>query len=133
MFKSHSSIQPQDRTCRLCTQEVSDAIHLYSEDSVERGVANRMANVLELPFDQEDGLSSYVCQLCNARFNHLVRALAVNRLHAKKSYEKLAENAGLLPCGEGKLLILPIILTVFTVMFAQRMLNTSWQAHSAAA
>lgn len=85
----------REQICRLCTREVSDAIHLFSEDSVERGVADRIANLLELPLDEEDGLSSYVCQLCNARFNHLVRSLEVQRLHAKKSHEKLAKKAGI--------------------------------------
>jgi hypothetical protein len=86
-----------DRTCRLCTRDVSDgsAIHLFSVDSVQRGVADRMASILELPLKREDGLSSYVCEICNARFNHLVRSLEVNRLHAKKSYEKLAKKAGI--------------------------------------
>lgn len=84
-----------DRVCRLCTREVSDAIHLFSEDNVERGVADRIANLLELPLEEEDELSSYVCQLCNARFNHLVRTLEVQRLHAKKSYDKLAKKAGI--------------------------------------
>lgn len=84
-----------DQICRLCTQEVSDAIHLFSEDSVERGVADRISNVLDLPLEEKDGLSSYVCQICNARFNHLVRTLEVQRLKAKKSYDKLAKKAGM--------------------------------------
>ena len=85
-----------DRICRLCTREVShSAIDLFSSDSVERGVADRMANVLELPLGRDDGLSGYVCELCNARFKHLVRSLEVNRLNAKKSYEKLAKKAGI--------------------------------------
>ena len=90
------SRQTQDQICRLCTREVSDAIDLYSEDSVERGVADRMAGVLEIPVEQDDRLSSYVCQLCNARFGQLLRSLEVHRLQARKSHEKLAKNAGLL-------------------------------------
>ena len=86
-----------DRICRLCTREVSEAaaVHLYSPDNQERGVADRMAEVLDMPLEEEDGLSPYVCELCNARFNFLVRSLEVNRLNAKKSYEKLAKKAGI--------------------------------------
>ena len=90
------SRQTQDRICRLCTREVSDAIDLYSGDSVERGVADRMAGILEIPVEQDDQLSSYVCQLCNARFGQLVRSLEVHRLQARKSHEKLAKNAGIM-------------------------------------
>ena len=84
-----------EQICRLCTREVSDAIDLFSTDSVERGVADRIANLLELSVEKRDGLTSYVCQLCNARFNHLVRSLEIQRLHAKKSHEKLAKKAGI--------------------------------------
>ena len=101
-----------DRTCRLCTRDLSDAvsIHLYSADSVERGVADRMANVLEVPVEREDGLSAHVCELCNARFNQLVRKLEVHRLDAKKNYEKQAKKAGVYV--ESKRAVL------FTVMFS---------------
>ena len=86
----------RDRVCRLCTREVSNnAINLFSDDSVERGVADRMANVLELPLGKGDGLSTHVCELCNARFKQLVRSLEVSRLQAKKSYDKLAKKAGI--------------------------------------
>ena len=87
-----------ERTCRLCTRDVSDsaaAIHLYSSDSVERGVADKMATLLEVPLDETEGLGSYICELCNARFNHLVRSLEVHRLNAKKNYEKQAKKAGI--------------------------------------
>ena len=87
-----------ERTCRLCTRDVSDsaaAIHLYSPDSEERGVADKMANILEVPLEKTEGLGSYVCELCNARFNHLVRSLEVHRLNAKKNYEKQAKKAGI--------------------------------------
>ena len=85
----------REQICRLCTREVSDAIDLFSTDSVKRGVADRIANLLELSVDEKDGLTGYVCQLCNARFNHLVRSLEVQRLHAKKSHDKLAKKAGI--------------------------------------
>ena len=85
----------REQICRLCTREVSDAIDLFSTDSVERGVADKMANILELPMEKEDGLTGYVCQLCNARFKQLVRSLEVHRLHARKSHEKLAKKAGI--------------------------------------
>jgi hypothetical protein len=87
-----------EQTCRLCTRDVSEsaaAIHLYSADSVERGVADRMADLLEVPLEKTDGLGSYVCELCNARFKHLVRSLEVHRLNAKKNYEKQAKKAGI--------------------------------------
>ena len=58
--------QNKEQICRLCTHEVSDAIDLFSTDSVELGVAGRMATVLELPVEKEDGLTSYVCQVCNS-------------------------------------------------------------------
>ena len=87
----------KDRICRLCTHEVGekDAIYLFSTDRVERGVPDRMATVLELPLEEDDGLSSYVCQICNARFNHLLRQLEVHRLNAKKSLDRLAKKAGI--------------------------------------
>ena len=87
-----------EQTCRLCTRDVSEsaaAIHLYSPDSVERGVADRMADLLEVPLEKTDGLGSYICELCNARFKHLVRSLEVHRLNAKKNYEKQAKKAGI--------------------------------------
>ena len=84
--------QNKEQICRLCTCEVSDAIDLFS---TERRVADRMATILELPLEKDDGLTSYVCQLCNARFNQLVRSLDVYRLKAKKSHEKLAKRAGI--------------------------------------
>ena len=87
--------QHKEQVCRLCTREVSDAIDLFSGDSIERGVAGRIASVLELSLEKEDGLTAYVCQLCYARFNHLVRSLDVHRLQAKKSHEKLAKKAGI--------------------------------------
>ena len=88
--------QHREQVCRLCTREVgSDAIDLFSTDSVERGMADRMATILDLPLEKEDGLTAYVCQLCNARFGHLVRSLDVHRLQAKKSHEKLAKKAGI--------------------------------------
>ena len=86
----------EDRVCRLCTREVNNnAINLYSDDCVERGVADRMANVLELPLRKEDGLSTYVCELCNARFKLLLRSLDEHRLKARKSHDKLAKRAGI--------------------------------------
>ena len=85
----------QERTCRLCTQQTSDVIDVFSEDSLQRGMAEKMASVLDIPLQQEDGLSSCVCQLCYARFKHLLRTLDVNRMKAKKSHEKLARNAGI--------------------------------------
>ena len=91
------SYQKKDRICILCTQVVSDAIDLYSEESVERGLADRMAGILEVPLKQDDGISSHVCQLCNAKFGHLVHSLDVHRLKARKNYEKLAKKAGK-PC-----------------------------------
>jgi hypothetical protein len=84
--------QNKEQICRLCTREVSDAIDLFS---TERGVADRMATILELSLEKDDGLTAYVCQLCYARFNHLVRSLDVHRLQAKKSHEKLAKKAGI--------------------------------------
>jgi hypothetical protein len=54
-----------------------------------------MATILELSLEKDDGLTAYVCQLCYARFNHLVRSLDVHRLQAKKSHEKLAKKAGI--------------------------------------
>ena len=80
--------QEQIQICRLCTSEISDGIDLFSTDS-ERGVADKIATVLELSLDKGDGLTGYVCRLCNARFNHLVRSLEVQRLRAKKSHDKL--------------------------------------------
>lgn len=87
-----------ERACRLCSRDLSDhsgAIDLYSHDSVERGVADRMANILEVPLEEKEGLSRRVCEICNARFNHLVRQLEVHRLNAKKHYEKQAKKAGI--------------------------------------
>ena len=84
--------QNKEQICRLCTREVSDAIDLFG---TERGVADRMATILELSLEKDDGLTAYVCQLCYARFNHLVRSLDVHRLKAKKSHEKLAKKAGI--------------------------------------
>ena len=86
-----------DQMCRLCNREVSDAINLFSEDSIERGVADRMSTVLELPFKKEDGITSYVCQICNARFKQLVRRIEVSRVEGRKSFEKLASRAGVYP------------------------------------
>ena len=89
--------QDQEQICRLCTSEVSDAIDLFSTEGVAGGVpvAHRIATVLELSLDKGDGLTGYVCQLCNARFNHLVRSLDAQRLHARKSHDKLAKEAGM--------------------------------------
>ena len=83
--------------CRLCNREVSDAINLFSEDSIKHGVADGMSTVLELPFKKEDGITSYVCQICNARFKQLIRRIEVLRLEGRKTFEKLASKAGVYP------------------------------------
>ena len=85
----------REQICRLCGHEVGDAIDLFGTDSVERGVADRIANLLELSLEKEDGLTGYVCQICKARFAQLERRLEVERLHAKKTHEKLAKKAGI--------------------------------------
>ena len=85
----------REQICRLCGHEVGDAIDLFGTDSVERGVADRIANLLELSLEKEDGLTGYVCQICKARFAQLERRLEVERLHAKKTHEKLAKRAGI--------------------------------------
>ena len=97
-------VMAQEQICRLCTHEVSNGIDLFSADSVERGVADRIATVLELSLDKGDGLTGYVCEICHARFAQLERRLEVERLHAKKSYEKLATKAGIL-VDESKLML----------------------------
>ena len=95
--------QNREHICRLCTREVSDAIDLFSTDSVDCGVADRIATVLELSLDKGDGLTGYVCQICKARFTQLERRLEVERLQAKKSHEKLATKAGIILIKESKL------------------------------
>ena len=84
-----------ERTCRLCTQQTSDVIDVFGGDSLQRGMAEKMASVLDIPLKHDDGLSSCVCQLCYARFKQLLRSLDVNRMKAQKSHEKLARDAGI--------------------------------------
>ena len=84
----------QVRTCRLCTQQARDVIDVFSEENLQRGVAEKMVNLLDVPLEQNDGLSSYVCQLCHSRFKILLRSLDVSRRKAKKSHEKLTKKAG---------------------------------------
>ena len=96
----------QERTCRLCTQQTSDVIDVFSEDSLHRGVAEKMASVLDIPLEHDDGLSSCVCQLCYNRFDYLLRSLDVNRMKAKESYESLARDAGIFFSERESLLVL---------------------------
>ena len=78
------------RICRLCCNIVTSTrcSALFSKESVQRCLPDRLGKLLELPISECDGLSSYICRACTNKFQSLESKLKAFRSMAKCGFEQ---------------------------------------------
>ena len=82
------------RICRLCRSIIAPTrvVHLFSSTSIQKRLDSRIADLLEVPVDRNDGLPAYICHACSNKISSLEKAqaeLAAFRAMAKCSYSAM--------------------------------------------
>ena len=76
----------ESRSCRICGSVVppTHRVALFSTKSLNSGLAERLSKVADVPVAPDDGLTKFICGICNRK---LLSAESFLRT-AKASYEK---------------------------------------------
>ena len=76
----------ESKSCRICGSVVppTHCVALFSTKSLNSGLAERLSKVADVPVAPDDGLTKFICGICNRK---LLSAESFIRT-AKASYEK---------------------------------------------
>ena len=76
----------ESKSCRICGSVVppTHCVALFSTKSLNSGLAERLSKVADVPVAPDDGLTKFICGICNRKF---LSAESFIRT-AKASYEK---------------------------------------------